>query len=123
MTTLIEGAHTGEFILSEAEHGRSRDNITIASGSGVILPGDVLAKVTASGKFKKSTDTGSDGGQTAIAVAISGCDATSADKVIPAITRAAQVKAVALTYDASVSDATKRGTKATQLAAVGIVVR
>lgn len=123
MTTVYEGSYAGEFVLSEAEHGRSRDNITIASGSGVIQPGDVLGKITASGKYKKSTDTGTDGGQTAVAVALYGTDATSADKKIAAITRAAQVKAVELTYDASVNDATKRGTKATQLAAVGIIVR
>lgn len=123
MTILTEGSHAGEFILSEAEHGRSRDNIVVASGSGVIAPGDVLGKITASGKFKKSTATGTDGGQTAVAVAINGCDATSADQTIAAIARAAQVKAGELTYDATVDDATKRGAKATQLAAVGIVVR
>lgn len=123
MTIVYEGSHAGEFILSEADHGYSRDNITVASGSGVILPGDVLGKISASGKFKKSTATGADGGQTAVAVAVTGCDATSADKVIPGIVRAAQVKASELTYDASVDDATKRSAKATQLAAVGIVVR
>lgn len=45
MTILTEGGHAGEFILSEAEFGRSRDNLTIAA-SQTVLPGTVLgAKV------------------------------------------------------------------------------
>jgi len=46
MTTYTEGRHAGEFIHSEAEMGRSRDNLTIAA-SQTIKPGMVLgAKVT-----------------------------------------------------------------------------
>lgn len=41
MTTLTEGRHDGEFILSEAEAGYSRDNLTIAV-SQTIKPGTVL---------------------------------------------------------------------------------
>ena len=51
MATLTEGKHTAEYLLSEAEGHRSRDNIKIASGSGVVKVGTVLGKVTASGKY------------------------------------------------------------------------
>jgi len=50
MTVLIEARHPGEFLMTEANGQRSRETITIASGAGIIAPGTVLGKVTASGK-------------------------------------------------------------------------
>jgi hypothetical protein len=38
MTKLTEGRHPGEFLLSEANFHRSRDNVVVASGSGVLEP-------------------------------------------------------------------------------------
>lgn len=43
MTTISEGRHAGEFILSEANFHRSRENVTIAV-SQTIKPGAVLGK-------------------------------------------------------------------------------
>jgi hypothetical protein len=86
----------------------------------------VLGKITAGGKYIPSPAavvTGSEGAQTAVAVAIGRYDATSADVKAAVISRAAQAKGVALAYDASVNDATKIAAKATQLAAAGIIVR
>jgi hypothetical protein len=59
MTILTEGGHAGEFILSEAEFGRSRDNLTIAV-SQTLVPGSVLgAKVdVASATAVASADAG-----------------------------------------------------------------
>jgi hypothetical protein len=59
MTILTEGGHAGEFILSEAEFGRSRDNLTVAV-SQTLVPGQVLgAKVTvANATAVASADTG-----------------------------------------------------------------
>jgi hypothetical protein len=122
-TSFTEGRHPGEAILSEANFHRSRDTIVIASGSGVIAPNTVLAKLDATGRYKPSTATGADGGQTAIAVNIYGVDATSADVPVAAITRDAEIKAYALTYDATVNDDAKKLAKRTQLAAVGIISR
>jgi hypothetical protein len=124
MTTLFnEGRHPGEFLLSEAEGTRSREVATVAAGAGIIAPGTVLGRVTASGKFVASPDTGADGSQTAACIALYGCDATSADQKITVIQRDAEVKADALVFAASVNDAPKRAAKATQLAALGIIVR
>lgn len=123
MTKFTEGRHTGEFLLSEANFHRSRDKAVIASGSGVLAAGAVLGKITASGKFKASTATGSDGGQTAVAVLLESVDATSADVEVAIISRQAEIKGFALSYDATVDDDTKKAAKATQLAAVGIIVR
>ena len=54
MTKFTEGRHPGEGLFSEANGHRSRDVITIAAGSGVVGPGTVVGKITASGKFAPS---------------------------------------------------------------------
>lgn len=46
-TVFTEGPRAGEFIMSEAPGQRSRDNITIVSGAGVVLPGTVLGRISA----------------------------------------------------------------------------
>jgi len=77
MTVLTEGRHPGEFLMTEANGQRSRDSITIASGAGIIAPGTVLGKITASGKYLASAAGATDGSQTAVAIALYGCDATT----------------------------------------------
>lgn len=123
MVTYTEGRHPGEGLLSEANFHRSRDKITILSGSGVLVPGTVLGKITASGKYKPSTATGSDGGQTAAAILLYPVDATSADVDVAAITRDAEWNGNTLTYGATLDDDTKKAAARTQLAAVGIIAR
>jgi hypothetical protein len=122
-TVFNEGRHTGEFLLSEGNGQISREAAIVASGSGVIAPGTVLGRLTSGGKLVPSPATGSDGSQTAVAVALYGCDATSADQTIAIIARDAEVKADALVFHSTVNDAAKRAAKAAQLAAVGIIVR
>lgn len=122
----MEGRHATEGLLSEANFHRSRDNIVIASGAGVIAPGTVLGKVTASGKYIPSGNAvveGDEGAETGVAIALYGCDATSSDQSISAITRDAEWNGHTLTFDGSVDDATKRATKIAQLAAKGIIAR
>ena len=70
-----------------------------------------------------ATATGSTGEETAVAVALYGCDATSADQTITAITRDAEVKTPALSYGSTINDDTKKGAARAQLAAVGIICR
>lgn len=123
MTVFNEGRDAGEFLLSEANGNRSRDVVTVASGSGVIAPGTILGKLTSGGKYQPSPATGTDGSQTAVAVALYGCDATSADQKLVVVARDAEVNVNLLSYASTVDDATKKAAKATQLAAVGIIVR
>lgn len=122
-TVFNEGRHTGEFLLTEGNGQISREAGVVASGSGIIASGTVLGRLTAGGKLVPSPATGADGAQTAVAVALYGCDATSADQTIAIIARNAEVKADALVHHATVNDAAKRAAKATQLAAAGIIVR
>lgn len=214
MTTLTEGRYAAEFVLYEEEGQYSRDNITIASGAGVVKPGSLLAKSiggTASAAAKSGGNTGTgtftldattpvlagaksgvytvrciaaaansgtfrvedpdgnvlgdvavaatfsddikfviaDGGSdfvvgdgfdvtvdiagskyviatdslVAEAINLYGCDATSADQKVAAITRLATVNGNLLNYDASVNTGTKKSIKNGQLAKAGIVVR
>lgn len=73
--------------------------------------------------FVPSTDTGTNGSQTAVAVNLYGADTTEGPASVAAILRDAEYAGVDLTYHSTVNDAAKRATKATQLAAVGIIVR
>jgi hypothetical protein len=126
MTVFEEGRYPGEFLLSEANFHRSRDEATIASGSGVVAPGTVLGRVTDGGKLVPSANAevvGSEGGETAVAIALYGCDATDGDQKIAIISRDAEVNGHVLTFDASVDNDAKRAAKVAQLAEAGIIVR
>lgn len=126
MTKFTEGRHAGEGLISEANFNRSRDAVVIASGSGVIAPGTILGKITASGKFVPSTDAevaGKEGADTASAIALYGCDATSEDVSITAITRDAEWNGGTVTYHSSVNSGPKKAAKADQLRAAGIILR
>lgn len=123
MDTKTEGQRDLAFLLSEANGNRSRHAVTIVSGAGVLAAGTVLGKITASGKYTASPHSGADGSETAVAVLAYAADATAADVTAVVVIRDAEVKAAELAYAASVDDGTKRTAKATQLAAVGIIVR
>jgi hypothetical protein len=126
MTVFTEGRHPGEGLLSEANGKRSRDRATIASGAGVIAPGTVLGRITTSGAMIPSPHAevvGSEGAEVAVAIALYGCDATSAAQEIAVILRDAEWNALTLTYASSVNTDERRATKRAQLAAAGIIAR
>ena len=76
MPVLTDGPHTADFILSEGPGYYSRDQITV--DTGVLVPGTVLGKITATGKFVILAPAAVDGSQTAAGVLIYGCDAVAA---------------------------------------------
>jgi len=126
MTIKTEGPRNLAHILSEGNGSISRDVVVIASGAGVLLPGTVLGKITASGKFTTSPEASTvtiEGAETATCVLAYGVDATSADVDAVVTARLAEMKGQQLTYDATVNDGTKIAAKATQLAALDILVR
>lgn len=126
-TTFTEGRHPGEVILSEANFSRSRGVVTIPSGTGIVAAGTVLGEVTASpGEFVPSPNAETvdiEGAETATCVNIYEVDATDADVQVAVIERDAELVGPCLVYDSSVDDNTKIAAKATQLAAVGLIVR
>jgi len=126
MTTFTEGRHAAEFILSEANGQRSRDNVTVYggfTGAATLKAGTVLGKITSGGKYAASAASGSDGSQTAIAVLLDNIDIADGDVVAAIIARDAEVNGGSLEYEATVDTDNEKATKATQLAAVGIIVR
>jgi len=55
------------------------EEIIVASGAGVVYPGTVLGKVTATGKYLPHDPAAGDGSQAAAAILFHKVDATSAD--------------------------------------------
>lgn len=123
MPVYNEGRATGEFILSEAAGKRSRDNVTIASGAGILAAGTVLGQITAIGKYVASAVGASDGSQVAKAVLLAEVDATSADVAAVALTRDCEVNGNILTYAADRDLDAEKTAANVDLAGAGIIVR
>jgi len=123
MTVLIEGLHPGAFLMSEANGQRSREDIIIESGAGIIAPGTVLGKVTASGKYIASAVGASDGSETPAAINIYGGDASASDAAVSAIVRDAEVNGHCLVYHADRDQPAEKDAANAALGALGIIVR
>ena len=119
MTTLTEGRHPGEFILSEAKGTRSRETETIVSGQN-LQAGTVLGRITATGFLTEYDSSASDGSQAVYGILFDNVDASAGD--VPGavvIVRDAEVQKAALEWiDAANETAGTPGLKA-----LGIVVR
>lgn len=130
MPTIVDnGNRPAACLMSEADGRRSRDNIVIVAGSGIIAPNTVLGRITSGanlGKYKPSpvdAESPNIGNQTANAICLYGGDATTADIKVAGVTRDCEVNGKTLTYAPSVTTTAHRATKNGQLAAAGIVVR
>lgn len=121
-----EGKYAGEFILSEANGYRSREEVTLAEGENV-KAGEVLGKVTASSKYVAWDPAASDGSETIAGVSYANVDASASgngDEAITIVARDAEVDVGALTY--ADEDSAGNGGKdnaVSQLADLGIIAR
>lgn len=61
MTIKTEGVHAGEFLLSEANGSRSRENIVITAGSGRLVAGTLIAPITAANALSATAAAGNTG--------------------------------------------------------------
>lgn len=123
--TKTMGPRDLSFILSEVGP-ISRDTVTILSGSGVLKPGAVLGKITASGKFKPVTAAAEDpatGADLAVAVLAYGVDATAADVKAVVVARLAEVKTSMLVWGGDFDIDAKKKAAIAELAAVNIIAR
>lgn len=113
---LTEQKRAGEFLIAEGNGSISREKVVVASGSGVLVPGTVMGKVTATGKYKAYDNADATTGLgTAAAVLYNEVDATAAD-----------VEAVVIVRHAEVDEALLTGINAdgkADLAALQIIVR
>jgi hypothetical protein len=123
MSVLTQPPTMGDVLKYELNPNFTRETVTLLAGATYPV-GAVLGRITASGKMKLSTATGTDGAQNAAAVLLYDVDATAADATGIAVLRGpAIVSKAALVFDASVDDAAKTAAKHAQLAALGIIPR
>lgn len=113
--TLTETLHAGEFIVSEANGTRSREEVTVAAAAAALPAGQVLGKITASGLYVAYSNVAVDGSEVAAAILYA-----------PLADSAADQKAAVIVRDAEVDESLLTGLDATgitDLAALGIVMR
>lgn len=123
MSVLTQPPVMGDVLKYELNPNFTRETVTLLAGTKYPV-GAVLGRITASGKFKLSTATGSDGAQTAAAVLLYATDATAVDREAVVLLRGpALVSRAALGFDSTVDDAAKTAAKHAQLTALGIIPR
>ena len=123
MSVLTQPPTMGDVLKYELNPNFTRETVTLLAGTNYPV-GAVLGRITASGKMKLSTATGTDGAQNAAAVLLYDVDATASDATGIVVMRGpAIVSKAALLFDASVDDAAKTAAKHAQLTALGIVPR
>ena len=71
MSIKTEGVHAGEFLLSEANGARSRENIVIVKGAGQLAAGTLLAMITTANAMVPTAAGGNTGNGTIGSIAIS----------------------------------------------------
>lgn len=120
MAPVVEGAYTAEFIISEANNHRSRDEVTVDASSGALEPGTILGIVTATGNYVRHDAGASDGSQNEAGILFEGIGAETAART--AIRRDAEVHRDLLVYEAG-ADAAQITASNTALAVLGIIVR
>ena len=108
-----EGKHNLDFIISEANGDGSRDTVTFIAGAPAIKSGDLLGKVTASGRYTKYDAAKSDGTEKAAGISAYNYPAGTAKGV--AIVRNAEVMGAQLSVATAAAKA--------DLDARGIAVR
>lgn len=123
MSVLTQPPSMGDVLKYELNPNFTREPVTLLAGT-TYPAGAVLGRVTASGAYTLSSESGTDGSEVAAGVLLYAVDATGADATGIALVRGpALVSKAALVVDASVDDAAKLAAKHAQLTALGIVVR
>lgn len=115
-----EQARAGEFLLSEAESGRCRSQVTVTGG--VYKAGTVMGKVTTDGKHTDLKTSGSDGNQNAAGILYSRVDASEGDMQAVLIDLDAQVIDELLIWPEGIT-AAKKDAAVAALLTKGIKVR
>jgi hypothetical protein len=115
----------GDWLKGEEETPQlfSRDAITLLAGSGDLITGTVLGKITASGKYTVLDPDNSDGSEHAAGILLLDTDASGSDDVeATAIVRHATVADSGLTWPALIT-AGQKLTAIAELDAIHIIER
>lgn len=123
-TPITEGRRDDDFIVSEANGYRSREEVTIeaAAMAAVLEPGTVLAKRTSTGNYARFAVAGADGTGTAVAIVRERHAISAAVDVGTIIARDAEVKEHMLVWPAGITGP-QIAAAIVQLNAVGIIAR
>ncbi|MFK0163925.1 head decoration protein [Rhizobium sp. NPDC090279] len=111
-----------DIVKDEGRNRFSRDTDILGSGSGKVVTGTVLGKLTNGGKFKPLAPDATDGTQIAAAIILQHADATAGDQEVVNLKRRAQVVLQNLVWPAAITAAQKQAAL-DQLAALGIIAR
>ncbi|UGB26361.1 head decoration protein [Methylorubrum sp. B1-46] len=111
-----------DVVKNEGRNRISRDEGTLATGSGILRPGVVLGRITASSKLVPLAPAASDGSQTAAAVLLENVDATAADQRVVVLARHAEVVIQSLEWPAGITE-TQKSAALAALEAKGVVAR
>jgi len=114
MATQTEKIHPGEFIISSGNGSISREGITVLSGQ-VLVAGQLVGKITASGKYKNYDDGTTGGSEVAAGILYAGVDASDGDAKGVIFARLGEVSGDALTGNNAAGTA--------DLLALNIIVR
>jgi hypothetical protein len=87
MTVLSETQHAGGFLVWEVLRDFTRETVTLAAGSGKLLPGTVLGKVTTGGKYTALAPGATNGSQNVAGILWAAADASDADRAAVVIVR------------------------------------
>ena len=118
MTTLNEGLHPCESLVSEANGERSREAVSIA---GTVTACMVLGIVTATGAYVPLAPAASDGSQNAAGIAYGHYDGSVAP--VPGVAFVRDCEHAADIVDFGAATAPQIAAATTQLADLGIILR
>lgn len=124
-TVFTEGRYASDWLKREADSHFSREEVIIASGTGIVQTGTVVGKITASGKYAPVTVAATDGSEDAAGIVLETVNATSADAAAVIIARDAIVVHQGLKYGADVDTSGERAAITAALGALNppIIVR
>lgn len=115
-------ARSAYYLMESAAPSLVNEEIIIASGAGVLKPGTVIGKITASGKYVLHDVALSNGAEAAAAILFHPVDATSADvKTVATVRGPANINGNNLTYKTGIS-APNKALAIAALRAKGLIV-
>ncbi|MEM7706612.1 MAG: head decoration protein [Pseudomonadota bacterium] len=120
MPSITETRHAGEFLLGEWDAIYSQDAAILFNGEGALLPGAVLGKRTADGKYVALNPGGSGGAEVAAGILFEAADSSTGDAVCVVVARDAMVNGKLLDWGAA--SAPQIVTATAELLAAGIKV-
>lgn len=126
MAILTEGTRNMEFLVSEANDWRSRDEVTVTvPANTTFAAGTILGKLTASGKFVRHNAglaTGAEDETAVLGFKLVNGTGSAVDYSATVVARDSEVNGSDLTYEAG-ADGAQITTSNAALAALGIIVR